>query len=668
MQRRCVTVWVRGPCEYRVVTDAPKPSATEEPPDRISDPRSSTLAFARAAVLRPMRNLVGLLAPADQPLELQIVGRTLFHAALVGLGAGLLGCAFFAGAELLQNLLLEQFAGYEPLRAHGERVWGAAPAATLHWWLLAIIPAVGALVGSLVTRFAPECRGGGGDAAIEAFHHQNGTLRRRVLWVKPLASIATLGSGGSGGREGPTMQIGAALGSTVGRYLRVSARERRVLMVAGVAAGISAVFRAPLGAALIAIEMLYRDDFESEALIPSVLASVIAYSVSISVFGHATLFGHLQPFTFRPEQIPLYIGLALVISAGASIFVGSLRVAQRLTRRMPVAEWVRPAVGGLLLGLLVVGVLYVVGPLVGHRVTGLGILGGGYGASQIAITGADWLPVGWRGVEILLLLAGVKIVASSLTIGTGGSAGDFAPALAIGALLGGAFGLAAQLALDDPSIQPGAFALVGMGAFYGGIANTPLAALVLVCEMAGNYELLVPLMLAEGVAFIALRRVSLYPAQVRTLRDSPVHRREADPLIGLRCGDVGGRDRSFTRITTNMAIEEVAQHIERASDQDVFPVVDAAGLLRGLISAESLRIVALHPELQQVGVAADMMRAPISVGIDADLRTAAQLMIAHDLRSIPVTDGSGSIIAMLDEHDIAAIILGGVAPDAAGGS
>ena len=265
-------------------------------------------------MLRPVRSLLALVAPREQPLELQIVGRTLFHAALVGLGAGLIACAFFAGAELLQNLLLERIAGYELLRANGERVWGPASDPAFGIWLIALIPAIGALVGGLVTRLAPECRGGGGDATIEAFHHDDGVVRRRVLWVKTIASIATLGSGGSGGREGPTMQIGGALGSTVGRYVKVSARERRVLMVAGVAAGISAVFRAPLGAALIAIEMLYRDDFESEALIPAVLASVVAYSVAISVFGESTLFGHLEPFTFRPSHIPLYIALAMFIS------------------------------------------------------------------------------------------------------------------------------------------------------------------------------------------------------------------------------------------------------------------------------------------------------------------------------------------------------------------
>ena len=629
----------------------------EPPPERPpSEPGGSPLAYA-AAVLRPVRGLVQLLTPNEKPLELQIVGRTLLHAALVGLGAGIMGVLFFAGAELVQNLLLEQLAGYSPLRASGERVWGAEAGPHFRLWLLAIIPALGALVGGFITRFAPECRGGGGDATIDAFHHDNGVVRRRVLWVKPLASIFTLGSGGSGGREGPTMQIGAALGSTVGHYLKVSQRERRVLMIAGVAAGISAVFRAPLGAALIAIEMLYRDDFESEALIPSVLASVIAYSVSISVFGQATLFGHLPPYSFRPGHIPLYIGLAIVVSASASLFVGTLRLAQQIALRLRVAEWFRPAVGGLALGIFVVMFLHYVGPTVGRGDQGLGILGGGYGAAQVAIVGADWLPLGWRGVEILVLLALVKVLASALTIGSGGSAGDFAPALAIGGLLGGAFGLAARLLLDDPTISVGAFALVGMGTFYGGIANTPLAALVLVCEMAGSYELLVPLMLAEGIAFIALRKVSLYPAQVPTLRDSPAHRRDSDPLVRLRCSDIVRPDRPFLKFAPDTTIPVLTEQIATAADQDVFPIVDEAGVLRGIIAAEALRVIASNPELHRVAVAADMMSPPVSIPLEADLRSAAQLMVARDLRSLPVTDAAGQIVGLLDEHDISAVAL-----------
>ncbi|MGE5186117.1 MAG: chloride channel protein [Acidobacteriota bacterium] len=649
------------------MADEPEREPDPETPDPVSEPGSTPLALARAAVgvgraavgagLKPVRGLVALITPSDQPLELQIVGRTLLRSALVGLGAGLLGVGFFAGAELVQNVLLEQLAGYNPLRAAGERVWGAEAGSHLSLWLLALIPAIGALIGAIVARFAPECQGGGGDATIEAFHHHGGAIRRRVLWVKPLASIATLGFGGSGGREGPTMQIGAALGSTVGRYLRVTPRERRVLMVAGIAAGISAVFRAPLGAALLAIEMLYRDDFESEALIPSVLASVVAYSVSISVFGQATLFGHLPPYAFRPQHIPLYIGLAIIISAAGSLFVATLRLAQRVFGGMSLPQWVRPAIGGLCLGVFVAVFLHFVGPIIGRADLGLGILGGGYGASQVAITGADWLPLGWKGVQILVLLGVIKIVASSLTIGSGGSAGDFAPALAIGALLGGAFGLAARLLLDDPTIQPGAFALVGMGTFYGGIANTPLATLVLVCEMAGSYELLVPLMLAEGIAFVALRRVSLYPAQVPTLRDSAAHRGDSDPLVRLHCSDVVRRERAFLKFAPHTSVPDLTRQIESAADQDLFPVIDANGQLCGMIAAEALRVIASNPELHHLGVAADLMMPPVSVPLDADLRSAAQLMVARDLRSLPVLDGNGSIVGLLDEHEISAAAL-----------
>jgi CIC family chloride channel protein len=595
-----------------------------------------------------LRDLTRWIRP-NEPLELQIAGRTLLHAALVGLGAGVLGCAFFAASDLLYGLLIEHVAGYEPLRAHGENVIDVARGGAPHLFLLALIPAVGALLAGLLTRLAPECRGGGGDAAIEAFHHQNGQIRRRVLFVKSAASVLTLGTGGSGGREGPTMQIGAALGSTCGRYLRVSARERRILMVAGIAAGISAVFRTPLGASLIAIEMLYRDDFEAEALVPGVLASVVAYSVSITVFGQSTMFGHLAPHPFVAAQLPLYVLFAVLLAAGGSMFVGALRGTQRLARHVRV-EWLRPVIGGLALGVLVVVIVHYIGPLVGRADRGVGALGGGYGAAQVAISGADWVPVGWAGVQILLFLALVKIVATSCTIGFGGSAGDFAPALTVGALLGGAFGLAAQIILDDPRIQPGAFALVGMGALYGGIANTPLAAVVMVCEMAGSYDLLVPLMLVQGLTFVALRRVNLYPAQPRNLHQSPVHRR--DPFGSMCVRDVVQRDRPFVTVGASLPLAELLRRIEQAADQDVFPVLDETGALCGVIAAESLRVIATNPELHTIALAIDLMRPAHAVALDDRLRSIAETMVERDLRAVPVVDG-GVVIALLDQHDIA---------------
>jgi CIC family chloride channel protein len=343
--------------------------------------------------------------------------------------------------------------------------------------------------------------------------------------------------------------------------------------------------------------------------------------------------------------------LALAISLAAVLFVASLRLSQRLTARLPVPAWLRPAIGGLALGAFALVLVHYVGPVLGRGDRGLGTLGGGYGGAQVAITGADWLSGGWDAVQILAVLALAKIVASSLTIGSGGSAGDFAPALAIGALVGGAFGLAARLVLDDPTIQPGAFALVGMGTFYGGIAKTPLAALVLVCEMAGSYDLLVPLMLAGGVAFIALRRIKLYPAQPRTIRESPVHRREFDRLQQLCCRDVL-RERAVHAVAPETGVSELVRLVERAADQDVFPVIDAKGKLRGLLAAEALRVVASNPELNGVAVVADLMSPPVALAEGDTLRDAAKLMVAHDVRSLPVLDPAGKIVGLLDEHDI----------------
>ena len=461
----------------------------------------------------PTRRTSGILQailPETTPLDLRILGRTLLQSAVVGLGAGIIGAGFFAAVEVVQRLFLEILCGYLVLRAHGEKFLPPIEGVHFRPWLLWIVPALGAAAGGWLTaRFAPECRGGGGDAAIEAFHHQGGFIRRRVLWVKAAASILTLGSGGSGGREGPTMQIGAALGSTISELLRLGARERRILLIAGIAAGMSAVFRTPLGAALLAVEVLYRDDFESDALIPAVLASVVAYSVVISIFGEQTLFAHAAKYPFYPAHLPLYGLLAICVAFLATGFVAMLRWVQRVSSRLPVPIWIRPGVGGLALGIIATPLIIIVGRMVGVPGQGLGVLGGGYGAAQLAITGSQWVPEGtWLTVGVLLLLCVGKMVASSLTIGSGGSAGDFAPSLVIGALFGGAFGRIVALVLNDPRIDPGAFALVGMGTFYGGIAHVPLSSLVLVCELAGSYDLLVPLMLAEGIAFVLLRRRS----------------------------------------------------------------------------------------------------------------------------------------------------------------
>jgi CIC family chloride channel protein len=629
-----------------------------QPPEHKHSPWLAPAAMLRP-MLRPVRNALALFVPDEPPLELQIVGRTLLHAALVGLMAGIVGSAFLAALQYVQEVVLENLTGYDSLRAVGEIQHKIPDGTPFRWWLLLFIPAIGGLLGGWISKYAPEIRGGGGDAAIDAFHNHGGLVRRRVLWAKPLAAIATLGTGGSGGREGPTMQIGAAIGSIAGRYLSLTARERRTLMVAGISAGMSAVFRTPLGAALLAIEVLYRDDFESEALIPCVLASVIAYSVALSVFGTEPLFGTLSHFPFHPRQLPLYLGLALVISMGATTFEHVMAYAKKTFAKLPGPEWIRPGIGGLCLGVLVVALLVTVDPWIGNGHHGMGVLGGGYGAGQLAISGSSWLEKGWTTVELLAALAIAKIIATSITIGSGGAAGDFAPSIAIGGLIGGAYGGAAALLLNDPSIQPGAYALVGMAAFYAGIANTPLAALVMVCEVAGSYELLVPLMLTEAIAMIALRKVNLYPAQPRSMRDSPVH---ASPLATLRCGDVVARTRPVATLAQRDTLHAAADAIEAAPDQDVFPVLDDAKTVVGLLSAEALRGVFSEDGGIPAAIVADVMVEPLVFRDSDEIRSAAVTLVRRDLRAAPVLDATGKILGLLDQHDIVRAITAAPAP------
>ncbi|XYH95836.1 chloride channel protein [Sorangium sp. So ce1128] len=606
--------------------------------------RPSRLGVVRTPLPRP-----------QGPIAFQLVGRVLLHAGLVGAAAGIVGSLFFAALELAEHELLVSLTGYRPLRAKGEAVFTGAHTGAFRPWLLCILPALGALVGGLLTaKLAPETRGGGGDAFINAFHQMGGTMRRRVPLVKAFASIFTLGCGGSGGREGPTMQIGGAIGSIIGRALRVGARERRILLIAGAAAGMSAVFRTPLGAALLAVEVLHRDDFEADALVPSILASVVSYSVFIYFFGESTLFAHAPRYPFIPGHLPLYAALALVVSLVATVFLRTMHTVEHTMHRIQLPIWAKPALGGLALGALVTPLLMLLGPHFDRPGQGFGMLGAGYGAAQVAITGASWMPQGWTAVELLLVLLVTKIVATSFTVGSGGSAGDFGPSLVLGALTGGAFGRAAELLLNDPRIDPGAFALVGMGTFYGGIAHVPIASLVMVCELAGSYDLLVPLMLCEGIAFVALRHSILYRAQVPTKRESPAHRDEliVDVLRSIRVADIVIRSRPFVSFEARTPASSVVERIAACEWQDTFPVLSDDGKVVGTIDAEILRATAMSPELSGLAIAHDMMASPASVSETEDLHGALQVLLEHGVRELLVTDSDSKIVGILDESDV----------------
>lgn len=438
--------------------------------------------------------------------------RLLFLSVLVGVGGGL-GAQFFVWLlSWGQRLLLTGIAGYVP-----PEPGTSAPISVIGPWGLWLIPVAttlgGLLSGLLVYTFAPEAEGHGTDAAVEAYHYKGGRIRPIVPLIKAFASAITIGSGGAGGREGPTAQISVGVGSILGDLLNLPDEERRMLVLAGMAAGLAAIFRSPLGMAIFAVEILYAGmAFETEALIYTVVASVIAYAVNGLFVGWSPIFFFPQAVHFtRPVDLVGYTFLGVVAGLiGAvqpSIFYGI----RDFFKRLRVPDHVKPAIGGLLMGLLALGVPQT--------------LSTGYGWVQMAMTSHY---VGWA----LIFFALAKILAMSFTISSGGSGGIFGPNVYIGGMVGAWVAFVVDRMLPGAQLSPSAFAVVGMAAVFAGAARVPMATLVMVAEMTGGYGLIVPSMLAAAIAFVVQRTVSmhfrysrLYEAQVELRKDSPTHRK-----------------------------------------------------------------------------------------------------------------------------------------------
>ena len=424
--------------------------------------------------------------------------------ALVGVVAGLGAIAFYVLLDLGRDFFLSYLAGYSPLPPGGESPIFSLPVAEPRRWALLLIPAAGGLIsGILVYWLAPEAEGHGTDAAIYAFHYKAGQIRARVPLIKMVASAFTIGSGGSGGREGPIAQIGAGFGSNLANWLRLAPNERRVLMAAGMGAGVGAIFHAPLAGALFAAEVLYRElDLEVDVIAPAVISSIIAYAVFAMVFGWDALFVMPQ-FDFRnPQELLPYFILAVSLAGGATAYVRVFYGVRDLFRKLPIPKFTRPALGGLLVG-----------------GTGLFLpeaLGTGYGVVQQIFNGT--VQVGF-----LFAVAGFKILTTAFSIGSGGSGGVFGPAIVIGGALGGAVGQLMTLVFPGMQLNPGAFAMVGMAGFFSAAANTPISTIIMVSEMTGNYRLLVPSMWVCFLAYVICRRKGIYEHQVANRFETPVH-------------------------------------------------------------------------------------------------------------------------------------------------
>jgi len=560
-------------------------------------------------------------------------------AALIGLLGGVAAVAFRWMIEFVA-----EHAFRRPAEVTGDGVESYE-----HALLVLLIPTLGGLlVGWLVTTFAPEAEGHGTDSVIRAFHRLKGVVRKRVIFMKAIASAITIGTGGSAGQEGPVAQVGAGIGSSLASALKLSDRDRRIFLMCGASAGIGAMFCSPLGGALFMPAVMYRKaEFEGEAIIPCIISSFFAFTTFTWITGeHRAV--EIAPEVIAelrfndPRELVAYLVLGLVCAALGWLFTKCFYGVHDLfskIKRVPKA--VLPAIGGLLLGCLALAL----SPYTGEN----GVFFGGYGLIQASIAGQLAIPT-------LLVLAVAKILATSFTISSGGSGGVFAPALAIGALIGAAVGQSAAPLLPGLEINAAAFALVGMGGFFAGVAKVPVAAVIMVSEMTGSYGLLAPSMLVAVVCMLLSTRWTMYRAQVGSQVDSPAHAGDfvIDVLQSMTVKDVIGEMRMPRLIHEDVTLKG-AMRIVRDSHETHFPVVDDEERLVGIFSLTDLRRIFLENVVEDFVIVGDFMREQVvTVRLEDSLDEVVRKMTRKNISAVPVVDSTNArkVVGFLERNTL----------------
>ena len=577
-----------------------------------------------------------------QWLKAPSLGRLVLLSALVGVVAGFGALAFNFILDYSGELFLVKAVGYT-IPVPGGEGETRTPAEPSRRWLLLVVPAVGGLLsGLLVFSVAPEAEGHGTDAMIESYHRKLGMVRKRIPFVKTIASALTIGSGGSAGREGPIAQVGSGFGSALATWLKSGDHERRMLLLAGAGAGIGAVFRAPLGGALFAVEVLYREiDFESAALVPTFVASIVSYSIYCGVSGKWGAIFRVPDLTFnRPVELPLYLALGVVCALMGILYVKVFYgVRDHIFRKIQLPRHVKPAIGGL-----AVGVIAYFLPQV---------LSMGYGWVQLAMDGQ-------LALGLIVTIAFMKILATGLTISSGGSGGVFAPSMVIGGLTGAAMGELFQRLWPGVVTQTPAFALVGMAGFFAGVAKTPLSSLIMVSEMTTGYGLLAPLMLTTGVCYLLTpRKISMYEHQVDRRIDSPAHEGEfvVDILDRLQVHEVMAKGADLTVFRRDSPLAVMLEGFA-TSKQHVFPVLEDGDLLHGIIYFDDIRVFFTERGLpSRAVVAQDLLAASYSVVTpEEDLASALRKFRTSRLEELPVVEAEGSrhFVGILRRRDVIA--------------
>lgn len=589
--------------------------------------------------------------------------RLMLLSVFVGVIAGGGAIIFFAACQLVSHVAMDRFSGYRPEAPMGEPPLLKETATRFMPWMLLLVPTVGGLMsGFIVYSLAPEAEGHGTDAAIDAYHNHQGFIRPRVPLVKIVASAITLGTGGSGGREGPIAQIGAGFGSYLGNVLRLRPADRRVLMAAGMGAGVAAIFRAPLAGALFAAEVLYRSpDFESEVIIPAGMASVAAYSTFGMAFGWKPLFALspelLEILSFNnPLSLVPYSLLAIFMIVLAALYVRVFYGLTHLFKQWKIRAHFKPAIGAFLSGLLGLGLYF----LLRHDQRVLAVLSFGYGILQESMTHTPGESGGFFAVLLLAVALG-KILTTALTIGSGGSGGVFGPSMVIGGCGGGALGIALHSIWPSLAPHPASYVIVGMAGFFAAAAKTPFSTLVMVSELTGNYNLLLPTLWVCAIAFLLSDEQSIYSSQVASRSRSPAHQGDyvREVLADLRVGQFVTTPQTVPALKSADALPQVLKEFSRTTYHSL-PVTDSEGHLLGMVVLADIHLASQSPNIGSLIVAADLMRSDITpLRPDDRLDRALELFVDNDQPELPLVDGSSLpfLIGIVKRSDISTIYL-----------
>jgi chloride channel protein, CIC family len=582
-------------------------------------------------------------SPWLEIINRSFLGKWFVIGSLIGIVAGFGATIFYYMIDFVTTYLLGGITGFYPPVPAGEGI--SLISTNPHFYLIPISTAIGGLAaGVLVYLFAPEASGHGTDAAIDAFHNKGGVIRKRVPIVKTIASAFTIGSGGSAGREGPTAQIAAGFGSIMGDVFGLSTSDRRIAVAAGIGAGIGAIFKSPFGGAILSAEILYSGgDIEAEALVPGFIATPIGYVIFGSFTGFSPIFGTAINYQFvHPFNLVFYGILGILCAGFGRLYTSTFYSLKAAFDRVRIPKYVTPMIGGAAAG--VIGIFFPE------------VLGLGYGFLQFAINGQfTSLFVNYVSLPvalILFLLIFLKIFATSLTVGSGGSGGVFAPALAIGGFLGALFWMVVQM-IDPGAIPiPAPLVIVGMMALFAGVGRVPIAVILMVTEMTGNLSLLAPSMIAVVIAYLLTgTKYTIYRSQVPTKADSPAHRGEYNVPLMTKLYVRDAMVTDVSELTTEDTVDSAIQLILKGKIRSV-PIVASSGKIVGIVTMADLNRIPSEKskatKLKEV-----MTQNVITCDANDTLYDALRKMTTNQVGRLPIVDKStGKLVGILTSADL----------------